>query len=137
MRRLPRLVVLLGLGWTAAWASAASAAAAAQEFPYDREMLLDARPMSGSKRLPGLEVAGNGAATIDLWCNGGSGQVVVAGDTVTIIAGPMSKQQCAAERMQGDDDLLAALSQVTTWRREGDILVLIGPRTLRYRLTTN
>jgi heat shock protein HslJ len=133
MHRLVQVVAGLAL----ACGSTASAIGNDLEFPYDRELLLDVRPMSGSKRLPGLEVATGGAASIDLWCNSGAGQVVVAAETVTIIPGPMSEQQCAAERMQGDADLLAALSEVTTWHRDGDVLVLVGPRTLRYRLMTN
>ncbi len=133
MRRLLGLAVLTvllcgGIG---------SAVGYAQEFPFDRELVLDAPPMSGSKRLPGLEVTGNGAATIDLWCNSGPGQVVVAGDTVTVIAGRMSTQQCPPERMRANEDLLAALSEVTTWHRDGDVLVLVGPHTLRYRPMTN
>jgi len=120
-----------------ACSSAGSAFATDRDFPYDREFVLDARPMSSAKRLPGLEVAAGGAATIDLWCNSGRGQVVVAADTVTIILGPMSKRQCDPERMQGDEDLRAALEEVTSWRLEGEVLVLVGARTLRYRLMTN
>ena len=41
-------------------------AAKAQEFPYDRDLVLDARPMRGSKRVPILSVAATGAAQIDL-----------------------------------------------------------------------
>jgi len=134
MRRSVVLAVLAAL----MCGSGGLAVADEQEFPFDRELVLDARPMNGSKRLPSLEVAANGTATIALWCNGGPGQVVVAGETVTIIPGPMSKEQCAPERMRADDDLLAALTAVTTWHREGDDLVLVGaPRPLRYRPMTN
>jgi heat shock protein HslJ len=106
-------------------------------FPYDQELLLDAKPMRNSKRVPTLEVTADGQATIDLWCKSGSGQVVVAAQTITISPGPMSAQSCAPERAQGDDDMLAGLTQVTSWRREGDVLVLIGPKLLRFRLPTN
>jgi hypothetical protein len=54
-------------------------AAQAQEFPYDRDLVLDARPMRGSKRVPVLSVAANGEAQIDLWCKRGSGQAVIGG----------------------------------------------------------
>ena len=113
------------------------AGALAQEFPFERELLLDAAPLRGSKRVPGLEVSASGEATIDLWCKSGRGQVVVAGDTITIIPGEMGASQCSPEQTRADDETLAALSQVTTWRREGDVLVLIGPANLRFRSTTN
>lgn len=109
----------------------------AQEFPFDRELLLDAAPMRGSKRVPGLEVSANGEATIDLWCKSGPGRVVVAGDTVTVIPGEMRPAQCNPEQAQGDNEMLTNLTQVTNWRREGDVLVLIGPTILRFRSTTN
>ena len=54
--------------------------------------------------------------------NSGNGQVIVAAETVTIIVGTMTKQQCAPERMRADEDLLAALNEATTWRREGEVL---------------
>lgn len=111
--------------------------ALAQDFPFERELLLDAAPLRGSKRVPGLEVSANGQATVDLWCKSGRGQVVVAGDTITIIIGEMRASQCSPEQTRADDETLAALSQVTTWRREGDVLVLVGPTNLRFRSTTN
>jgi heat shock protein HslJ len=114
-----------------------AAVALAQEFPFERELLLEAAPLRGSKRVPGLEVSASGQATIDLWCKSGRGQVVVAGDTITIIPGEMGASQCSPEQTRADDETLAALSQVTTWRREGDVLVLIGPANLRFRSTTN
>jgi hypothetical protein len=49
----------------------------------------------------------------------------------------MSDGQCTPERMQADQEVLAEMVQVTGWRRQGDIVVLIGPRTFRYRLGTN
>ena len=33
--------------------------------------------------------------------------------------------------------LLEALNAVTNWRREGDLVRLIGPKTLRFRVPTN
>jgi hypothetical protein len=46
-------------------------------------------------------------------------------------------QQCAPERQNGDEKLLAALVQVTNWRRTGDVVELSGSTTLRFRLMTN
>jgi hypothetical protein len=45
-----------------------SALAAEGEFPFDRELMLDAAPMRGSKRIPIIEIAENGSASIQLWC---------------------------------------------------------------------
>jgi hypothetical protein len=109
----------------------------AQEFPFERELLLDAAPMRGSKRVPGLEVSSSGQATIDLWCKSGAGQVIVAGDTITIIPGEIRPAQCSPEQSRGDDEMLAALTQVTNWWRERDMLILVGPTQLRFRSTTN
>jgi hypothetical protein len=39
--------------------------------------------------------------------------------------------------MRGDDELLATLQQVTSWRREGDVLMLRGGKSLRFRQATN
>ena len=62
---------------------------------------------------------------------------IVAADTVTVIAGPPTDRQCSPERVRGDTDLLEALAEVTNWRRQGDLVVLVGPRSLRFRLPTN
>jgi len=113
------------------------AGAAAQEFPFGRELMLDVAPMKGSKRVPMLEIDPKGIADIDLWCNSVKGQMVVAGDTITILTGQKTERTCPPERAQADDDVLSALNEVTSWRREGDVLVLIGTRTMRFRLQTN
>jgi hypothetical protein len=39
--------------------------------------------------------------------------------------------------MRGDDDLLEALLQSTTWSRDGDVITLRGAKTLRFRQPTN
>ncbi len=131
-RRL--LAIAAGVAVTA---GISEAIGASMEFPFGHELLLDAKPMKGSKRVPSLDIAENGLAEIDLSCNSVKGQLVVAGDTITSLTGEKTDRSCAPERMQGDEDVLAALNEVTNWRREGDILVLTGPRTLRFRLPTN
>ena len=113
------------------------ARAAAQEFPFGRELMLDVAPMKGSKRVPMLEIDPKGIADIDLWCNSVKGQMVVAGDTITILTGQKTERTCPPERAQADDDVLWALNAETSWGREGDVLVLIGTRTMRFRLQTN
>ena len=118
---------------TSIWPAVASERA----FPFDRELMLDAAPMPGSKRVPILEIAANGAASIDLWCASARGQASVGEDSITIVPGPIEPAQCATERQSGDDNLLAALAQVTSWRRSGDVIELLGATTLRFRLMTN
>src|SRR5438876_6598284 len=58
------------------------------EFPFDRELLLEARPLPGSKRVPILEIGADGRAQIDLWCRSGAGQVVVSGATINHARSP-------------------------------------------------
>jgi heat shock protein HslJ len=114
--------------------------ARAQSFPYGREVLLDVNPMRGSKKVPSLDIGDGGAAEIELWCNTAKAQLIVAGNTITVILGPTSTRVCAPDVMRADDDLVAALNQVTNWRMENDALVLTGAsggRTLRFRIQTN
>ena len=116
---------------------ASSIVAGQTAFPFDSELVLDANPMPGSKRVPNMDVAANGAIALQMWCNRIEGQLVIAADTVTVLTGQATDQQCSPARMRGDADLIDALAQVTNWRRQGNSLVLIGPRTLRFRLPTN
>lgn len=112
--------------------------AAAQEgFPFSSELTLDAAPMRGSKRIPNLEIGRSGDVIIELWCKGARGQFSVAGDTIVFVPGPVDDRGCPADRAAADDALLAALAETTAWRRQGEALVLIGPKQLRFRLNTN
>ena len=115
----------------------ASPARADSGFPFGLEMSLDAARMPGSKRVPNLEIGDNGEAVLELWCKGGNGQFSVAGNTVIFVAGPLEDRACPPERAQADDDLIAALSEATTWKRQGDFVSLVGPKTLRFRINTN
>lgn len=115
----------------------AGAVGAEAEFPYGQELLLDAPAMKGGKRVPTIEVESNGRGTIDLWCNSVTAQFVVAGDTVTILTGAKTDRQCDPERMRADEDMLAALLEVTSWRVQDDVLILQGGRSLRFRPATN
>ncbi len=117
----------------AIWPARASDSA----FPFDRELVLDAAPMRGSKRIPIIEIAESGAASIQLWCTSARAQANVGAGSITIAPGEIQSAQCAPERQSGDDNLLAALAQVTNWRRHGDVIELVGARTLRFRLLTN
>jgi heat shock protein HslJ len=107
------------------------------DFPFESELFLDARPMPGSKRIPNLDIAGNGTIVLEMWCNRVEGQLVVAGDTITVMVGQPTERPCTPEQAQRDADLLATLNEVTNWRRAGDDLLLVGPRTLRFKAPTH
>lgn len=114
---------------------------AADTFPFDRELLLDAAPMRPGKRMPILAVEPNGNARIDLWCRTVPARVEISDATIKIEAGPLpedmptmqSAGQCTPERVQADEEFLAALTQMTGWRRAGDGIVLEGSKTLKFR----
>ena len=118
-------------------AALVATSAAAQEFPYDRDLVLEARPLRGGKRVPVLSVEPNGRAQIDLWCKRGQGQATLAGDTMTIAIGVMKDEPCTPERAQADEDMIATLTQVTGWNRRGEVVTLVGAKPLRFRLASN
>jgi hypothetical protein len=106
-------------------------------FPFGTEMTLDVGRQPGSKRIPNLEIGDNGEVVLELWCKGGKGQFSVAGNTVIFVAGAMENRNCARDRAQADDDLIAALTDVATWKRQGDFVSFVGAKTLRFRINTN
>jgi META domain-containing protein len=116
---------------------AAGPAGADEGFPFGFEMTLDALPQAGSKRIPTLEIGDNGEAKLDLWCKTGTGQFSVAGNTVIFVPGPMQDRSCPQAKAQADDDLVAALGEAATWKRQGDLVSFIGARPLRFRINTN
>ena len=114
-----------------------SPAHADDSFPFGFEMTLDALPQPGSKRVPTLEIGDRGEATLDLWCKRGTGQFSVAGNTVIFVPGQLQDPGCPPARAQADDDLVAALSEATTWRRRGDQVSFVGTRPLKFHINTN
>jgi META domain-containing protein len=115
-----------------------SSAKASEPFPFGSEMMLEAAPMHGTKRMPMLEIDDDGATSIDLWCTSVQAQATVGADgTITIVPGATQPVQCTPERETVDQDLITALSQATGWRRNGDLVELSGATTLRFRLMTN
>jgi heat shock protein HslJ len=114
-----------------------AADAAERGFPYNSELMMDAKPMRGSKRVPMLVIGAKGETKIEGWCTNTEAQLVVAADTLTILTGASTEQQCPAERMRADQDLMAVLMEITHWRRDGDVLTLRGTKTLRFRTMTN
>jgi len=121
----------------AAGAPATGHAQADDGFPFGLEMTLDVGRMPGSKRIPNLEIGDAGEVVLELWCKGGKGQFSVAGNTVIFVAGVMENRTCPPDRAQADDDLLAALADAATWKRQGDLVAFVGAKTLRFRLNTN
>ena len=130
---LPRAAALL----LAAAALTAAPARADDGFPFGLEMTLDVARQPGSKRLPTLEIGDAGEAILELWCKGGKGQFSVAGNTVIFVAGALEDRSCPPARAQADDELVAALSEAATWKRQGDFVSFAGTRTLRFRINTN
>lgn len=121
----------------AATAPGVSPALADDGFPFGTEMTLDVGRQPGSRRIPNLEIGDAGEVVLELWCKGGTGQFSVAGNTVVFVAGEMQNRVCPPDRAQADDDLIAALTEAGTWKKQGDFVSFIGTKTLRFRLNTN
>jgi META domain len=113
------------------------AAAADAGFPFGSELVLDGKPVRGTKRLPMIAIEQNGAASIDLWCGSLTAQAAIGNGTITITPGTRDNGQCPPDRIASDDDLLDMLVHMTGWRRRGDAVEFSGAATLRYHLMTN
>ena len=114
-----------------------AAIAAETAFPFGSELLLDGKPLRGTKRLPSLSIEQDGTAAIDLWCGSLRGRADVGNGTIAITPGERDNARCTADRIAGDDDLLDALVHMTNWRRRGDVIELSGATALRFHLMTN
>jgi META domain len=123
------------LGWLAA--SLLTASASDSSFPFGSALVLDAAPQPGSKRVPMIEIDEDGAASFYLWCASVRGSANVGADTISIVPTTPLPSQCSQEEVSRDAGLLAELSQMTGWRRQGDEIDLVGATTLRFRLMTN
>lgn len=118
-------------------------AMAADSFPFDQDLLLDARYIGQSQRVPILNVSADGRASIGLWCRTVAARVQLSAETIRIEPGPMPLDppryredgQCTPRRMQADSDMLAVFAQATGWRRRGDTVTLTGAQTLRFSLS--
>ncbi len=122
--------------------------AAAAEFPFDREMMLDIAPMRPLKRVPFISVSADGSATVYLWCRTVAARVELADSAIKIETAPlpealplyMSSGQCSEARVAADNDMLTTLSQVTEWQARGDALILSGPdlpKPMRFRASSH
>ena len=131
MRGRNPILALALLALTAAGAQAQSG------FPYDRDLVFEAQPMRGSKRVPILTFSREGKMQIDLWCKRGEGQASVSGGIFTITVGTMNDEPFSPERTAADEEMLAALAAVTGISLDGDVVTLTGPKPLRFRAATN
>jgi len=114
------------------------AARASEPFPFGSELMLDEAPIDGFKRIPMIEIEEDGAASIDLWCASVKAQATIGDNSITIVPGDLPiNAQCEPERQARDASLLAELAQVTNWRRNGELIELLGATPLRFRLMTN
>jgi len=136
MNRMRRRMAGL-LACVALVAAIVPAAANDTAFPFGSELALDAAPPPGTKRVPTIEIDEDGAAAFNLWCARVSGSASVTNDAITIVPSKTLSAQCTPERLKDDAALLAALSQVTNWRRSGDVVDFLGATNLRFRLMTN
>lgn len=117
--------------------AAATPSRAENGFPFGLEITLEAAPQHGSKRIPSLDIGDNGEVVLALWCKSGKGQFSVANDTVIFVPGPLDDRTCTPASAQADDDLVSALSDAATWKRQGDFVSFVGAKTLRFRVNTN
>jgi hypothetical protein len=115
----------------------AAPAAWAQSFPFDQEMLLEAKRLPDSRRVPMMEIHADGKATVDLWCHTASAEVAISGSDIKFTFLSAQPQNCTQERIELDQQMGKALSEVTRWRRQGDIVIFEGPTTFRFRLSTH
>ncbi len=107
------------------------AIASEKAFPFDRELMLDAAPMRGSKRVPILQIGENGAASIDLWCASTRGQANVGADidhhrhragparrAGAMRAGAAERRRESAGRARAGDELAAPRRRDRAPRRD-------------------
>ena len=127
------------LGAVAVLFLAATAPAPAQgTFPFDQEMLLETKPLPGSRRVPMMEIHASGRASVDLWCHSAIAEVVVSGNEIKFNFVSAKPENCTPERGERDEVMGKALSEVTHWSRKNDIVTLTGPTaTYRFRISTH
>jgi heat shock protein HslJ len=129
--------VLLVAATMVAGAVTCGAALAAEDFPFGHVFVLEAEPVAGAAHAPSLDIDAKGSAKIKLWCNDVDGQLYVKDEQITIMTSDETERSCSHELAAADEDMLARFSGVVVWRREGDMLLLSGAGTLRFRLKTN
>jgi hypothetical protein len=116
---------------------AACAPVSAQSFPFDQEMLLEVKPLPGSRRVPMMEVHPGGKASVDLWCHSAVAELAITGNEVKFTFVSAKPENCTPERIELDQAMAKALLEVTRWRRKDDIVEFLGPTTFRFRISTH
>jgi hypothetical protein len=61
----------------------------------------------------------------------------VAGGAIKFTFGPLREDACTPERTERDEAMIAALSPMTQWRLEEDVVVFSGPGELRFYLSSH
>ena len=118
-------------------AARAQAAASESSFPFGSTLVLDTAPLPGSKRVPMIEIDRTGTVMFYLWCSRVRGLAKFNDATITIVPAKALSAQCTPEGLSRDAGLLSEFSHVTSWRRHGDEIDLLGATTLRFRVMTN
>jgi hypothetical protein len=131
-----RMSGMLGVLAAAIWLGAA-APAHAQSFPYDQEMLLETKPLPGSRRVPMMEIHPNGKGSVDLWCHSAVAEIAVSGNEIKFTFVSATPENCTPEMIELDQSMAKALLEVTNWRRNNDIVEFVGPTTFRFRISTH
>ena len=117
--------------------AAAGPVQAQGSFPFDQEMLLEVKPMPGSRRVPMMEIQSNGRAMVDLWCHSAVADVAISGNEIKFTFLSAKAENCTPERGALDEAMGKALSEVTHWSRKNDIVTLTGPTTFHFRISTH
>jgi hypothetical protein len=129
--RLRALAAALAL--SGAWAAPVHA----DNFPYDQEMLLEVKPLPGSRRVPMMEVKSDGTAAVDLWCHSAVAEISVNGSEIKFNFVSAKPEYCTPERIELDQKMAKDLLEVTSWRRVEDVVEFVGSTTFRFRLSTH
>jgi len=116
---------------------AAVVPAHAQTFPFDQEMLLETRPLPGSRRVPMMEVHPNGKASVDMWCHSAIAEIAITGNEIKFTFVSAKPENCTPERVELDQKMAKELLEITHWRRKNDIVEFVGPTTFRFRISTH
>ena len=97
------------------------AAASERGFPFDRELMLDVAPMPGSKRVPTSRSTPTARPRSICGVRACAVRPMSATTSSASLPGPMQPAQCSADRQTSDENFLAALTQVTNWKRTGNV----------------
>jgi hypothetical protein len=127
-RRLSAALLVLGLS---------TGLASAQQFPFDQEMLLETKPLPGSRRVPMMEIHANGRGTVDLWCHSAVADIAVTGSEIKFTFVSAKPENCTPERIELDQAMAKAMLEITQWRRKNDIVEFVGPTSFRFRISTH